>query len=213
MELWYRGTSEDPSVEGLRSRMVKNFLAVTLLSIGTPMLLMGDEIRRTQRGNNNGYCQDNEISWLDWSLLKRHSDIHRFVKMLIEIRRGQTEGPLPDLTLNQLVAQARIECHGVRLHQPDLSDQSHSLAVTASSVRGGLDLHLALNAYWEPLSFELPPTANNSAAPWRRWLDTFLEQPFGICTFYRAPVIAGPFYLVQPRSVVALARISVWLPQ
>ena len=65
---------------------MKNFLAVTLLSLGTPMLLMGDEVRRTQRGNNNAYCQDNEISWFDWTLLERHADIHRFVKTLIRIR-------------------------------------------------------------------------------------------------------------------------------
>ena len=65
---------------------MKNFLAITLLSVGTPMLLMGDEVRRTQRGNNNAYCQDNEISWFDWTLLERHRDLHRFVKTLIRQR-------------------------------------------------------------------------------------------------------------------------------
>src|SRR5246500_3479780 len=68
------GPSDDPAIERLRNRMVKNFLALTLLSIGTPMLQMGDEVRRTQRGNNNAYCQDNEISWFDWSLLEKHRD-------------------------------------------------------------------------------------------------------------------------------------------
>jgi isoamylase len=66
------GPTDDPAIEELRNRMVKNFLAATLLSVGTPMLLMGDEVRRTQRGNNNVYCQDNEISWFDWSLLEKH---------------------------------------------------------------------------------------------------------------------------------------------
>src|SRR5271169_1529853 len=84
------GPSDDPTVEALRNRVVKNFIAVTLLSVGTPMLLMGDEVRRTQRGNNNAYCQDNEISWFDWSLLEKHADIHRFVKTLIEIRHRRT---------------------------------------------------------------------------------------------------------------------------
>ena len=65
---------------------MKNFLAITLLSLGTPMLLMGDEVRRTQRGNNNAYCQDNEISWFDWTLLERHRDLHRFVKTLVRQR-------------------------------------------------------------------------------------------------------------------------------
>ena len=97
------GPSDDPAIERLRNRMVKNFLALTLLSVGTPMLLMGDEVRRTQRGNNNAYCQDNEISWFDWSLLEKHRDIHRFVKILTENRRRETERTLPNVTLNQLL--------------------------------------------------------------------------------------------------------------
>ena len=76
------GPSDDPAIERLRNRMVKNIFTVTLFSVGTPMLLMGDEVRRTQCGNNNGYCQDNEISWFDWSLLEKHRDIYRFVKTL-----------------------------------------------------------------------------------------------------------------------------------
>jgi len=110
--------------------------------VGTPMLLMGDEVRRTQRGNNNGYCQDNEISWFDWSLLEKHADIHRFVKTLIEMRHRRKETALNNLTLNQLLARARIEYHGLKLHQPDWGDQSHSLAISASPVAADLDLYL-----------------------------------------------------------------------
>ena len=80
------GPSEDAAVEALRRRQVKNFLVVMLISVGTPMLLMGDEMRRTQRGNNNAYCQDNEVSWLDWGLLDRHPDLHRFVRTAISHR-------------------------------------------------------------------------------------------------------------------------------
>ena len=76
------GPTDDPAVEKLRNRQVKNFLTVTLMSLGMPMILMGDEVRRTQRGNNNAYCQDNEISWFDWSLLEKHADVHRFVSLL-----------------------------------------------------------------------------------------------------------------------------------
>src|SRR5574341_1832863 len=77
------GPTDDPAVERLRNRQIKNFLTITLLSIGVPMIVMGDEARRTQGGNNNAYCQDNETSWLDWTLLKKHGDVHRFL-----IRRG-----------------------------------------------------------------------------------------------------------------------------
>jgi isoamylase len=192
--------------------MIKNLFTATLFSVGTPMLLMGDEVRRTQRGNNNGYCQDNEISWFDWSLLEKHRDIHQFVKMLIEIRHRRTEKTLPNLTLNQLLARARIECHGVRLHQPDWSNQSHSLAITASAVAANLDVYLMLNAYWEPLRFELPPVGEDESRPWRRWLDTFLEPHDEICTFSKAPPVGSSSYLVNPRSIVALARIAVAHP-
>ena len=202
------GPSDDPAIERLRNRMVKNFLALTLLSVGTPMLLMGDEVRRTQRGNNNAYCQDNEISWFDWSLLEKHRDIHRFVKMLIEIRRRETETTSLNLTLNQLLARARLECHGVKLHRPDWSNQSHSLAITASAVSADLDLYLVLNAYWEPLRFELPPIPEAGPGAWRRWLDTFLEAPDDIYPISNAPLVAGSSYLVNPRSIVALAHIA-----
>jgi isoamylase len=202
------GPSDNPTVQALRNRMVKNFVAVTLFSVGTPMLLMGDEVRRTQLGNNNGYCQDNEITWFDWSLLQKHADIHRFVKTLIEIRHRRTETLSDNLTLNQLLGRARIECHGVRLHEPDWTDQSHSLAISASAVEANLNLYLILNAYWEPLRFELPPVPALGLRPWRRWLDTFLEPPDDICLFSAAPPVAGSSYLVQPRSIVALARVA-----
>ena len=80
------GPTDDPAVEKLRNRQVKNFLTVTLLSLGVPMILMGDEVRHTQGGNNNAYCQDNEISWFDWTLLEKHADVHRFVTLLIARR-------------------------------------------------------------------------------------------------------------------------------
>ena len=69
-----------------RIRQIKNFMTITILAIGTPMLLMGDEAQRTQVGNNNAYCQNNEISWFDWSLLERHSEIFRFVQHVIRLR-------------------------------------------------------------------------------------------------------------------------------
>jgi isoamylase len=202
------GRSDAPEVEALRNRMVKNFAAVTLFAVGTPMLLMGDEVRRTQRGNNNAYCQDNEISWFDWSSLEKHADIRRFFKTLIEIRHRRTETQSNNLTLNQLLERARIECHGVKLHHPDWSDRSHSLAISASPVAADLELYLMLNAYWEPLRFELPSFPEPGWRPWRRWLDTFLEPPVDICLFSEAPPVAGTSYLVHPRSIVALVRVA-----
>src|SRR6185436_17293212 len=111
---------------------VKNFLAVTLLSIGLPMILMGDELRRTQGGNNNGYCHDDETNWLDWTLLERHADVHRFVKLLCARRALRTAAhERRRLTLGQLIHQARKTWHGVKPGQPDWGDASHAVAFTA----------------------------------------------------------------------------------
>src|SRR5262249_34753486 len=114
------GPTNDPAIEALRNCQVKNFFALGLLAAGTPMLLMGDEVRRTQKGNNNAYCQDSEVSWFDWGLLERHRDIHRFVKTLNTFRQRRDvvmEGSA--LSLNQLLRRAHIEWHGVSLKQPD----------------------------------------------------------------------------------------------
>jgi isoamylase len=82
------GPSDDPTVEGMRNRLIKNFLLTLFISRGVPMLLGGDEFRRTQRGNNNAYCQDNEVSWLDWSLMEKHKEIQRFTRGMIAFRRA-----------------------------------------------------------------------------------------------------------------------------
>jgi isoamylase len=76
------GPTDNAAIEQLRRRQIRNFIVILLISLGTPMLQMGDEISRSQRGNNNAYCQDNEVSWLDWSLLERHRDLHQFVRKL-----------------------------------------------------------------------------------------------------------------------------------
>ena len=142
------GPTEDPEIERLRNRQVKNFHTITLLAAGAPMLLMGDEVRRTQGGNNNAYSQDNEISWFDWNLLTKHPDIHRFVKLLIKARlRRDISAETSGLTLHQLLKQARIQWHGVKLNEPDWSDESHSIALTAWSLRGKFVIHVMMNAY------------------------------------------------------------------
>jgi glycogen operon protein len=197
------GPTTDPAIEQLRNRQVKNCLAITLLSLGVPMLLMGDEVRRTQRGNNNAYCQDNEISWFDWSLLEAHADIHRFVKKLVHFRlsldifRGGH-----GLSLTQFLRQAQLQWHGVELRNPDWSYNSHTLAFTVQDRTGFF--HLILNAYWEPLEFEIPSPPEHSPNGWRRVIDTSLDAPDDFCQRTEAPPVEGWVYQVQPRSVVLL---------
>ena len=200
------GPTDDPAIEALRNRQVKNFLTLEMLAAGTPMLLMGDEARRTQRGNNNAYCQDGDISWFDWSLLERHADIHRFVKELSAFRQRRDvviEGDR--LTLNQLLQRAKIEWHGIMLGCPDWSEYSHSLAFTMRSLRGRFLLHGILNAYWEPLNFELPPVPVESRQRWRRCIDTALASPDDIVPWESAPPMGESIYVAQPRSLVLLS--------
>ena len=199
------GPTDDPGVEKLRDRQVKNFLTVTMLSLGLPMIQMGDEVRRTQRGNNNAYCQDNETSWLDWTLVAKHADVHRFVRLLIRRRLlRDLEAEYQGETLNQLLREANIAWHGVKLEQPDWSNYSYSLALSLEIRRERLLVHVILNAYWEPLDFELPATGNGEKDPWRRWIDTTLDSPFDIVEWQKAPLIPGRIYRAGPRSVVVL---------
>jgi glycogen operon protein len=200
------GPTGDAAIEALRNRQVKNFYAIALLAAGTPMLLMGDEVRRSQRGNNNAYCQDSDISWFDWSLLERHADIHRFVKALCAFRqRRDVVAEEAKLSLNQLLQRARIEWHGVALNRPDWSAHSHTLAFTLRSVRMRFLLHGMLNAYWEPLNFELPAAPAETRQAWRRCIDTALASPDDLCPWETAPTVAQATYVVQPRSLVLLA--------
>ena len=199
------GPTDDPAVEQLRNRQVKNLLAIELMALGAPMLSMGDEVRRTQRGNNNAYCQDNEISWFDWSLLEKHADVHRFVKRLIGFRLSRDQARLdPGLTLAQFLKQAKIHWHGVKLNQPDWSDASHALVATAENMTGTSLAHFILNAYWEPLEFELPPAPEGPAGGWLRLMDTSRPSPEDFCEAEDAPKVDGPTYIAQPRSVVLL---------
>ena len=200
------GPTDDLIVEALRNRQIKNFLTLLMLSAGTPMLLMGDEVRRTQGGNNNAYCQDSAVSWFDWDLLKRHGDIHRFVKALNMFRQRRdvvAEGA--PLSLNQLLRRARVEWHGIDINRPDWGDHSHSLAFTVRSLHGRFLLHGMLNAYWDCLTFELPPIEHGDQA-WRRCIDTALEEPNDILPWEVAPVLKHGTYVLQSRSVVLLAQ-------
>jgi isoamylase len=208
------GSSDDAEVEKLRNRQVKNLLTATMLSLGLPMILMGDEVRRTQHGNNNAYCQDNETSWSDWTLVARHADVHRFVTLINRRRllRG-LEADERHLTLNQLLQGAKKAWHGVKLGEPDWSAGSHSLALSAEIPGDDLLLYAILNAYWEPLEFELPSLGNGHIDLWRRWIDTSLDAPQDIAEWQSAPwhtlcgqctAVPRRVYQAGPRSVVVL---------
>lgn len=196
------GPTDDPAVEKLRHRQVKNFFAATVLSLGVPMFVMGDEMRRSQGGNNNAYCQDNEISWLDWTLLEKHADLHRFVALLCARRSERDiEHERQRVSISALLRDAKHAWHGVKLHQPDWSDRSYSLAIGGYLRGEGILFHLILNAYWQSLEFELPVLPSGK---WQRWIDTGLDSPNDISSLHQSPIVSGNTYRALDHSVVML---------
>jgi len=198
------GPTNDPEVERLRARQIRNAVTLNLLSVGTPLLLMGDEVRRTQLGNNNAYCQNNEVSWFDWSLCQKHADLHRFVRLMIQLRlRFATSPRGSTLSLAEFITRAEIQWDGVQLCAPDLSVDSHSLAGTAY-LENGRGFHLMINAYWEPLRFSLP-VVPDGCGPWRRLIDTYQDTP---SDFLEREAETQPQneYTVQPRSIVLMTN-------
>jgi len=200
------GPTTNKDIEKLRIRQIKNFFTLNLIALGTPMILMGDEIRRTQNGNNNAYCQDNEISWFDWSLLKTNSNIFHFVKTLIKLRyRTDYVESNKIMSLNQILNLSTIKWSGTKLNQPDWSYQSLTLAFTVESLLKNYFLHGMINSYWEPLYFELPTSETEfRKCNWRRIIDTNLDSPEDISEWKDAKIVKSKSYLVQPRSIVVL---------
>ena len=197
------GPTHDPEIEALRNRQVKNFLTAVMLSGGVPMFVMGDEVRRSQHGNNNAYCQDNDASWFDWSLLSTQADVFRFVRLLIERRViRDVEHERKRLSLDQALAETKHAWHGVKLNQPDWSPFSHTIVVGGMLEREGVLAHIILNAYWESLDFELPTL--KGAERWRRWIDTALDPPDDISGWNAEKPVPGTIYRAGARSVVVL---------
>lgn len=198
------GPSDDPAVEKLRNRHIKNFLTITMLSAGIPMILMGDEARRTQFGNNNAYCQDNETSWFDWRLLAKHADIHRFVTLL-SARRGlrKPEIERQRISLNRLLRGTNLTWHGIKVGQPDWQKSSHSIALTVEMPDESVIVHLLANAYWEALDFELPQIGR-AGISWRRWINTALDSPQDIVYWEAALPVPSSAVRAEPLSVIVL---------
>ena len=196
------GVTGDGEVEALRLRQIKNFFVLLFVSQGTPMMLMGDEVRRTQKGNNNAYCQDNEISWFDWSLAEKNAGLLKFVRELIRFHksvrffRENTFWLAPEP-----LSQTRVEFHGTKQYQPDWQYYSHTLAFTLQNSGFERTVHVIVNAYYEALAFELPDLPGRT---WKRIIDTHLPAGTDIIPEAEAPVLSESTYTAGPRSVVVL---------
>ena len=152
------GFTENPHIISLRKQQIKNMILILYISQGIPMLLMGDEMGRTQLGNNNAYCQDNPTTWVDWDRKKDFEDVFLFTKNMINLRKSYSifkkETPL--------IEGEEIILHGIKLYQPDLSFHSLSIAFQLKDIKSNTDFYIAFNSYSEQLCFELPILENKS---------------------------------------------------
>jgi glycogen operon protein len=200
------GPTDDPAIIALRRRLARNHLALLMISHGVPMLLSGDEVLRTQRGNNNAYCQDNEVSWFDWTLVARNADFLRYVRELIRLRRrhrslrrtrfltgrpGSGEDGLPD-----------VAWQGEGGALPDWSGPSARYLAFTLAGRDPEEppLHVIFNMGAEPRAAPLPKLED---ASWFRAVDTSLPAPSDIAPPEQQEKVASP-YAVAGRSVVVL---------
>jgi glycogen operon protein len=204
------GPSHDPEILRLRKRQAKNLLTTLMIAQGVPMMLAGDEFLRTQKGNNNAWCQDNEISWIDWRLRDANADFFRFASMLIALRKRHPalrrreflRGSGPDGN-----SRPDVTWHGVEPFAPDFSHTSRTLAY---SLDGQLtqrepdrDIYVACNAWIEPIAFRIPASPNGR--PWRRAVDTSLLSPLDIVgPDEGSPIAVDSIYHVAARSMIIL---------
>jgi glycogen operon protein len=195
------GPSTRRDVLALRARQQRNFLALLMLSQGVPMLLAGDELGRTQRGNNNAYCQDNPTSWLDWSLAEREQGLVRFTQRLVRFRKAHRS--LRRRSFFEDDARPGVAWHGTRLGRPDWSDESRQLAMQILATPGDEAIYLAANAHWEAAAFELPRLPPGQS--WRRFVDTSLAPgEDALEPGSEAKLASARSYALGPRSVVVL---------
>jgi glycogen operon protein len=190
------GPTDNPAVLALRQRQMRNFLTVLFLSQGVPFLLMGDEFARTQHGNNNAYCQDNEISWVDWGLAQKNAGLVRFTSMMIALRKKYFA-----LSREQFVN--RVSWHGTKVGDPDWTGQTRALALLMHACNGQPGFYVMFNSHWEPQRFALPPM--DGQWRWRRLVDTNLPSPSDVVEEKNAvPLQPGDHYILSPRSAVIL---------
>lgn len=150
------GETSDEAVLALRMKMVKNACAVLMCSRGTPMFLAGDEFGNSQFGNNNAYCQDNEISWLDWTLAEKNRELLEFFQYMIRFRKSHPilRGSTPLCSLGF----PGVSLHGVRPWEGEYTWETKVIGVMYAGVKEQKDdvIYLGLNAYWEPITITLP---------------------------------------------------------
>jgi isoamylase len=208
----WEGPTDDSEVMSLRQRLMKNAMAILLISRGVPMILMGDELARTQLGNNNTYCHDNALNWLDWSLRETSEELFRFTRGLIGFRKAHPVLRSAEHFRNvDYVGSGYpdISWHGVKAWAPDWSGYSRTLAfmLCGRHARGGAVtddyVHVMMNMHWDAVVFEVPVLPEGMT--WRVFANTGAEPPDDIWAHGAEPLLEDQRqFLTGPRSVAIL---------
>ncbi|RKZ99130.1 MAG: glycogen debranching enzyme, partial [Gammaproteobacteria bacterium] len=198
------GVTDDPVINALRLKQVKNFMAVLMLSQGVPMILAGDEILRSQQGNNNSYCQDNELSWFDWNLLEKNQEMFSFTKGMIKLRKRHPSLMQRLYLDNEIVDISNmhdITWHGLQLDEPQWIDSSSRvLACTLSRVKAEEeDLHIIFNMSEDELTMELPELKERM---WHLAVDTARPIAEDIIEPEQQQAVGEKTIQVSPQSII-----------
>jgi isoamylase len=198
------GATDDPAVESLRERQVRNYATLLMLSQGVPMFVMGDEVRRSQGGNNNAWCQNNPVGWFDWSLPEKNGGMLRFWSELIAFRKSHRSVHRSRFFDGRVNARGMsdIAWHGTEVNEPGWSDpEARALAWTVAAFDEGADIHVMTNMYWEPLSFALPEAGGRH---WHVAIDTARPAPEDIRKPGHEVPVTTDRLTVEGRSIVVL---------
>ena len=190
------GETDDIRIIEIRKKQVKNAITLLMISQGVPMILMGDEFCRTQIGNNNPYCQDNQMNWVDWSRKEQFEDIYRYFCKIIHFRKRHSN--LKQAKFLSENETPEITWHGIEEGAPDWSYHSRTIAfVISGSLAEDQDIYVAINGHTEPLDFQLPQIGEGK---WCRVVDTGKESPND---FSESPLeIKGKHYKVEAFSIM-----------
>ena len=204
----FEGETQDKIINDLRLKQAKNLMVLNMLSLGTPMITMGDEILRTQHGNNNAYCQDNEISYMNWNLNARQKEMFEFVKKLSNVHSNNSKIMNFNIfTLEDNIRSNKFCLHGVKPYLPDFSYDSHTIGMTYYSVTRKVFVYMFVNAYWKEITLELPKIPNTNINTWYKVIDTSMHTPFDHNIEAKDQVKVTGTFTVPPRcSVVFLSE-------
>ncbi len=200
------GPSDNPEIIKLRKKQIKNAISILMLSYGVPMILAGDEMGRTQSGNNNAYCQDNDISWINWNLLKSNNEIYNYFEKIITLRKNNKilmEREHYETTNSLGSRYPQISFHGVKPWEYDSSSESKTLAVMFYDKHSDNNIiYMGMNMYWEKLEFTLPKLVNMD---WYLFSDTSKAPPYDITEPGRELLLKNQNKInIDARSVVIL---------